>query len=307
MKKTISLLLLFFGLLLLLFHPIATVNAAALGLTIWYQNILPALLPFAILSDILISSNAFYQIARILYPVVRLILPCSRNGTFPLMAGYLFGFPMGSRICARMVSEGKLSHEEASIIFIISNNISPVFITSYIVHDMLGADRLVLPTLLLLYVPPLLYGRLAYHRVRQKSWQKKTAPRLKMDFSIVDAGIMNGFEILCKLGGYIMLFSIFTAFLQLYAASHFWQTFLASPLEITNGIARIAAAGYSMRSTYTGMIALTSLGGLCGIAQTYSMVAGVHLPMKRYVLVKLLLAVFTGCLAYFLYPFLSIC
>lgn len=304
MKKTISLLILFFGLLLLLFHPIATVNAAALGLTIWYQNILPALLPFAILSDILVSSNAFYQIARLLYPAVRLLLPCSRNGTFPLMAGFLFGFPMGSRICARMVSEGKLSRQEASVIFIISNNISPIFITSYIVHDMLGADRLLLPTLLLLYVPPLVYGRIAYGRMEQPPRQKEAAPRLKMDFSIVDAGIMNGFEILCKLGGYIMLFSIFTALLQLYVASPFWQTVLASPLEITNGIARIAASGYPLRSIYAGMIALTSLGGICGIAQTYSMVAEVRLPMKRYVLVKALLAVFTGGLAYFLYPFL---
>lgn len=296
--------MLFFGLLLLLFHPVATVNAAALGLTIWYQNILPALLPFAILSDILISSNAFYQIARILYPLVRLLIPCSRNGTFPLMAGYLFGFPMGSRICARMVSEGKLSREEASVIFIISNNISPVFISSYIVHDMLRADHLTLPTLLLVYVPPLIYGRLAYRRMERRQWQKETAPRLKMDFSIVDAGIMNGFEILCKLGGYIMLFSILTAFLQLYVPFPFWQTLLASPLEITNGIAGIAAAGYSMRATYTGMIALTSLGGLCGIAQTYSMVSGVRLPMKRYITVKLMLALLTGALAWILYPFL---
>lgn len=304
MKKTISLILLFFGILLLLFHPTVTVHAAAQGLAIWYQNILPALLPFAIISDILISSNAFFQIARILHPLARLILPCTKNGAFPIIAGFLFGFPMGSRICAQMVEEGKLSHREASTIFVISNNISPIFITSYIVHDRLRADHLILPVLLLLYVPPLIYGRIAYRRMQECPKQTETAPRLKMNFSIVDAGIMNGFEILCKLGGYIMLFSILTAFLQLYVSHPLWQTILAAPLEITNGIALITSAGYPARIAFTGVIALTSMGGICGIAQTYSMVSKVQLPMKRYILVKLLLALSAGCIAYFIYPYL---
>lgn len=285
-------------------HPTVTVRAAAQGLTIWYQNILPALLPFAIISDILISSNAFSQIARILHPLARLILPCTKNGAFPVIAGFLFGFPMGSRICAQMVEEGKLSHQEASAIFVISNNISPIFITSYIVHDRMQADHLILPVLLLLYVPPLIYGRIAYRHIGDLPIQTETAPRLKMEFSIVDAGIMSGFEILCKLGGYIMLFSILTAFLQLYVSQPLWQTVLAAPLEITNGIALITSAGYPARTAFTGVIALTSLGGICGIAQTYSMVSNVRLPMKRYVLIKSILALSAGSIAYFIYPYL---
>ena len=115
MKKTISLLILFLCLILLFFHPMLTVSAAANGLMLWYQNILPALLPFAILSNILISSGAFYHISGILYPVIRIMIPCSKNACFPLLAGFLFGFPMGSRICAQMLEENQLSKEEATM------------------------------------------------------------------------------------------------------------------------------------------------------------------------------------------------
>ena len=117
MKKTISLLILFLCLILLFVHPMLTVSAAANGLMLWYQSILPALLPFAILSNILISSGVFYHISGILYPFIHLLIPCSRNACFPLLSGFLFGFPMGSRICAQMLEENQLSREEAVIVF----------------------------------------------------------------------------------------------------------------------------------------------------------------------------------------------
>ena len=83
-----------------------------------------------------------------------------------------------------------------------------MFIASYIVHDTLRQDGLLLPTLGILYLPPLILCRILYAFQCNNLRQKETAPRLKLNFSIIDAGIMNGFEILCKLGGYIMLFSI---------------------------------------------------------------------------------------------------
>ena len=196
MKKTISLLILFLCLILLFVHPMLTVSAAANGLMLWYQNILPALLPFAILSNILISSGVFYHISGILYPFIHLLIPCSRNACFPLLSGFLFGFPMGSRICAQMLEENQLSKEEATILFAICNNISPMFIASYIVHDTLRQDSLLLPTFGILYLPPLILCRILYALQRKSLTQKETAPRLKLNFSIIDAGIMNGFEIL---------------------------------------------------------------------------------------------------------------
>lgn len=302
MKKTISILLIFLLLLAMLLHPLLTVKAAADGLSLWYTKILPALLPFAILADVLIGSNGFYLLVRFFYPLIRLLLPVSREGAFPLLAGFTFGFPMGSRICARMVNENLLDLDEASIIFIISNNISPIFITSYIVHEQLKLDALLPVTILLLYLPPLIYGRIMFLHMHRKNWQKESASRLKINFSIIDAGILNGFEILCKLGGYIMLFSILTRLLWYYCTQNILQLMLTAPLEITNGIAILTAFVHPQQLCYALVIALTSLGGICGIAQTLSMVSATALPMKRYILVKALLALCSGILAYLLFP-----
>ncbi len=302
MKKTISLLILFLSLLLLFVHPMLTVSAAANGLMLWYQNILPALLPFAILSDILITSGAFYHISGILYPLIHKLIPCSRNACFPLLAGFLFGFPMGSRICAQMLDENQLSKEEATILFVICNNISPMFIASYIVHDTLQQDSLLLPTLAILYLPPLILCRILYAFRRDSLRQKETAPRLKLNFSIIDAGIMNGFEILCKLGGYIMLFSILLKQITFYVPHKIPRLLLSIPLEVTNGIHMLSIEHFSGQLTYALILSLTAFGGFCGFAQTYSMVIKQKLSIGFYLLIRILLAFLAFLLSYCIYP-----
>ena len=84
------------------------------------------------ISDYLIYSGFTGYLVKLLYPLLRLILPASRNGSFVLLSGFLFGFPMGSKNCAEMLKCGQLEYQEAEILFMVTNNISPVFISSYI-------------------------------------------------------------------------------------------------------------------------------------------------------------------------------
>ena len=289
----------------MLIEPTRAVNAAGNGLILWYQTILPTLLPFAILSSLFISGNMFYVLSDILYPIVRILLPVSREGVFPVFAGFLFGFPMGSRICASMVEEHKLSYDEANIIFVITNNMSPVFISSYIFHHALKAPGLILPAFLSLYLPPLLIGRILLHRHRSSATQKQknTAPGFQLNFKIMDAAIMNGFETLTKLGGYIMLFSILASLIHtLPIPSAGVKASAVGLIEITNGINCIAGSPLALRSKYLLCILFTAFGGLSGIAQTSSMVAQSRLSIKRYVLLKSIFSLLSTATAALFYP-----
>ena len=123
MKKKLIFLSIFILIAYLLVFPAQAVHAAATGLILWYERVLPSLLPFAILSNILIYSNAISILMRYLYPVIRPFFPCSPEGGFVLLSGFLFGFPMGSKNCAELLKAGKLEKEEADLLFIITNNI----------------------------------------------------------------------------------------------------------------------------------------------------------------------------------------
>lgn len=308
MKKTISAILIFCLLFYMLFAPTKAVAAAAAGLLLWYKTILPTLLPFAILSNIFISTNIFYYFSRFFHPVIRIFLPVSREGTFPLAAGFLFGFPMGSRICSSMMMERKLSREEASVIFIISNNMSPMFVFSYILYQSLDLPKMIFPTIIALYLPPILIGRimLALTKISPVYGQENAAPRFQLNFKIIDAAIMNGFEALTKLGGYIMMFSMIASMITLLPLSSVLiKSICIGTIEITNGIQMVSGTKLDMGIKYLLCMAFTAFGGLSGIAQTASMVSESHLPIKKYVLTKILICIYSSILAAVFYHALS--
>ena len=165
-----------------------------------------------------------------------------------LLTGFLFGFPMGSKNCAELLKAGKLEKEEADLLFIITNNISPVFISSYILCQELNTPSLIGISYLILYLPPLILGAFwcrFFSRSGKTAGQEKTPTSgSQMNFKIIDAGIMNGFETLTRLGGYIMLFSIFASILTELPLCLPIKTLLIGITEITNGIHQLPSSGY---------------------------------------------------------------
>ena len=118
-----------------------------------------------------------------------------------------------------------------------------------------------------------------------------------MDMQILDAGIINGFETLIKLCGYIVLFSIVCAFLQQLPFMTPRALLLATgTLEVTNAVAALAASSYGVPFQSVLAILFLSWGGLSGIAQSTSILQTAGLSVKTYVKQKcILFAVTLGC------------
>lgn len=293
-------------LLYILIFPEDSVHAATLGLNLWYEKMLPTLLPFSILSYILIHSGILDGFTKSLHHLVKHIFPVSSAGIYPLVAGLLFGFPMGSKITADLVNSGKMSWEEGKRLFCVCNNISPMFISSFILGDCLKRPDLKLPTYLILYTPPLFLYMLQNRHCHFLSPENGAlSPESKkttsMSFQIIDAGIMNGFETLAKLGGYIIIFAIFAQMTILLPISDpTLKCVLIGFTEITNGISYTSGQKMDFAITYPLVMAYTAFGGLSGFAQTASMVKESNFSMVPYLLTKLFQTASAFLLAYLL-------
>ena len=122
-----------------------------------------------------------------------------------------------------------------------------------------------------------------------------------MSFQIIDAGIMNGFETLAKLGGYIILFAIFAQMTMLLPISNpTLKCILIGFTEITNGISYTASQQMDFQTTYPLLLAYTAFGGLSGFAQTASMVKESNFSMVPYFLTKLFQTACAFLLAHYL-------
>lgn len=310
MKKILYCLVLSILLLYILFCPKEAVAAASAGLILWYTRVLPTLLPFAILSYIFVATGLLNSFTRPLHRLIHRIIPVSAAGVYPLIAGFLFGFPLGSKITAQLVEQGSLDYREGNRLFSICNNISPIFISGFILTTSLKHPELQAITLAILYLPPLAYyaldTRLSLFRrnppgngsTGSPDIQKNTASRSQMNFKIIDAGIMSGFETLTKLGGYIILFAILGNLTGgLSMKNPYLQCLLTGITEITNGIACIAQTTLPFHEKYLLAVFLTAFGGLSGLAQTASMVKEAGFSMGVYLKTKIICSFASAALA----------
>ena len=292
MKKKMLALLLALCICYGIVFPKAFANAAANGLYLWYHSVLPTLLPFSILSAIVIRSGMYDAVFEKLSPILRRIYPLRAPLFFPMIAGFLFGFPLGSKLCADLYSAGKISKKEAITVSCISNNFGPAFLSNYVFDSLPGSQMPGWLFLLLCYLPPLFIGRIMLSAVPrtffEKYPEKMPSSRSEINLKIIDDGMINGFMTMIKLAGYIMFFSIAADMMHHIPFKHsVISCCLAGFLEITNGIYAITCTNLPPTGQYLLAAAFVSFGGLSGIFQTASMLSELKTGIRTYVIFRI--------------------
>lgn len=259
--------------------PQVVFTATQKGITLWFHQILPTLLPFSIISYLCIQSNIFDKYYSF----------------FAIISGFFFGMPIGAKLACDGYKTHKLSKETAQLIANYANNLSPSFVLIYIFTNTFADYRPFPEILWILYFTPL--SILAISLLKQghlMKEQEKSASGGGFSFRLLDDSIINSFETLVKLCGYICLFSIFVEFLlQMIPSSNTEVGILIAFLEITNGISCLGthnADSYTMLYLYP----LISFGGICCIAQSLSFIRNAGLSVKKYIKTKMLLTLLNG-------------
>lgn len=294
-------------LLLLLIFPTISLKGAKTGLMLWFQTVLPTLLPFMIVSNLIMQLRVTDCLTSFFYPTLGKLLGLSKPGCYPFLIGMLSGYPVGAKACADLIESNQISMEEGQYLLCFCNNASPMFVISFIAMQCLNVKEHPFLILGIVYGSAILTG-VIYRVVHKKDFvnQKQvnrltvsatstTVPTRKPAFAILDQTILSAFEILVKVGGYIILFSILAEIvLHLTFIPVTARYFLIGFLEITTGSAAISFAGFSFTKKIILTNALTAFGGLSSHAQTYSVIIHSGLSIKKYFLYKCLNACIAG-------------
>lgn len=296
MKKSILPFIPVLLLLLLLLYPSLSFEGAKSGLLLWFNVVLPTLLPFMLCSSLLVSWGGVPVVIRPFRPVFQLF-SLSDKGSYALMAGLLCGYPMGAKTTADFVRDGKLSSREGKRLLAMAGFPSPMFITGYIHANLDGSipfpaivASLYLPLFLIGFLTQIVYREpahqsgdsvnLALHTVSQAA-----PPAVKPPF---DEIMMASLEIMVKIGGYIMLYSILARFIcesRLLPAQ--LKPLLSGFVEMTTGIDAVSRAMNGLPAALAILFA-ASFGGLSGVSQTNTVIKNAGLSIRHYILWKLL-------------------
>lgn len=310
MRRLFTVLVLFPVLILTLFHAPIVIHGANIGLELWYSSVLPSILPFMIITSLLLQQ-----------------IP-NKNICF---LGLLCGLPIGANLIRQQLTGQHLSLSKANILLCICNITSPMFISGYILHQTLSGQISALRFLLCIYTPLALYAIPAFllqafqkpdsgrfHKIHASaithladatsaitpsastSAKSPIAPGTRSPVSL-DSIVRQSLETILKIGIYIMLFCILIEFILTFLPSDLAiLRYAAASLEITNGIQLIATASLSLQQKTALIAGLTSFGGICSILQTQSVIHNSGLSISHYTIVKLCMGITSYFLALFL-------
>lgn len=279
MKRKIIIFFYICLLLFLLFHPKEALTGVKNGLGLWLNIMIPTLLPFLILTGALLKTG---NIRKLLKPSAffwKTFFGLSPAGAYVLILGLLCGYPMGAKLAHDLYIDQQISRREGEYLLTFSCNASPAFIISYLsgilLKNKISAVQMIL-TFLAADLFCMLFFRFVVYRghtvdsvcvnkIKKETYQQDSIG------AILDVSIMDGFETITRLGGYILLFSLILTSISFYWPFHAQSCMLfTAPLELTTGLKQIAGAPLPWKSRYLVSMLLTSFGGFCVMAQTKS-------------------------------------
>lgn len=298
-------------LLLLLLFPQSTFIGSKNGLLLWFNIILPTLLPFVIVSNLIIRLHITNYISFILYPFFHKLFLISKEGCYPIIIGMISGYPIGAKACADLVKSNCISLSEGQFILSFCNNASPMFITSFIAIQCLHAPgwKYILLGILMIspFISALLYRLyesffLTQHirpviNTKNRDLRLLVETKNQSKFEILDDSIFNGFEVLTKIGGYIILLSLLAQIIyDISVLPNTINSFIVGILEITTGCNALANTSLAFDKKAVLITVITAFGGLSSLAQTQSVISNSGLSIKKYFLCKILNAMIASVL-----------
>ncbi len=125
-----SIIISLFFILLLLLKPTVAAESVGVGLRLCGRTVIPALFPFMVLSEILISCGFGELFGRLLGRPLAALFGISRESAAAVFLGFLCGFPVGTRMVLSLYDQGRIERSECERLLGFCNLPSIAFLVS---------------------------------------------------------------------------------------------------------------------------------------------------------------------------------
>lgn len=120
----------------MIIYPEPSFKAAERGLKVWWDIVLPALLPFFIAAELLMGMGVVHFMGVLMEPLMRPLFNVPGTGSFTLAMGIASGYPLGAALSARLKDDGLATVTEAERLMCFCNTSDPLFMTGAVAVGM---------------------------------------------------------------------------------------------------------------------------------------------------------------------------
>lgn len=290
--------------LLFLAHPDVVLSASRAGLLLWFNNVMPALLPFMIIANMLVSLGFAEFMGKFLAPVIQKIFNLPGQGGVAFIVGLTSGYPIGAKTVSELRKTHAISEKNAQHLLAFCNNAGPLFILGVVGIGFFNSRSVGY----ILWAGHILAAFNLGILLRNKDDHANkgtAAPTNTVSFGKALGGsVKNAMESMAVIGGLIIFFNTVLAMLGKIGLPEkgIFAGWLAGLVEVTGGLSKIAAGGVSTASI--GIAAFTiAFGGFSIHMQTFHFTEGTGIKPAPYLLAKLLHGIIAAIITVFIWTF----
>ncbi|GAB4072335.1 sporulation integral membrane protein YlbJ [Barrientosiimonas marina] len=323
----------------LIIYPDQSLEASVRGLNIWWEVVFPSLLPFFITAELLIGFGFVKFIGVLFEPIMRPLFNVPGSGSFAWAMGMASGYPTGAKISARLREEGQLTRIEAERLVSFTNASSPLFIFGAVSVGFFYDAKLGAVLAASHYIGNALVGVCMRFYGRKKEMNKTKTTKQKTSLRrafremhqtrladsrpfgrVFGDAVLNSIQTLVMVGGFIILFSVFTKLIYIAGVSPLIATILQQLLQllslpvdlampIFSGLFEITLGADMISQTETAALMekiivvsfILGFNGLSVQAQVASILATTDIRFAPYFFARILHGLFAAVLAVLFY------
>ncbi|GFN36372.1 sporulation integral membrane protein YlbJ [Tepidimicrobium xylanilyticum] len=322
MKKAIInisfLIIILFTLIGIINNPKLSLESGYSGLLTWFNIIVPSLLPFFMISEILKNIGFVDLIGKFLKPFMKYFFNVPGNSAFPFSMSIASGYPMGAKIVADLRMNNTLTKIEAERTICFASTSGPLFMLGAVSIGMLNNPSIAPIIIYPHYLGAISVGIILSFYKREIRPAKNVKENfnvissffsnIKKDFSIgyiLNNSVRNSLNAITIIGGFIIFYSVLTELLFASKAFNKFielliytipikinieaiKGFIAGIIELTTGCKLISSANIPL---YYKIILINFLIGWSGFSihsQVLSFINNTDIDSKIYIFSKLL-------------------
>lgn len=337
--KSLSLagIVLFFA-IALINYPAEVLSASERGLDMWWGTVFPSLLPFFITAELLIGFGVVRFIGVLFEPIMKPLFKVPGVGGFVWAMGMASGYPSGAKLTTRLRQENQLTKIEAERLVSFTNASNPLFIIGAIAVGFFHDEKLGILLAACHYIGNALVGvcmrfygkntrELSDKNARKLSLYKalqelhRTRLKEKRPFGkILGDAVINSVQTLLMIGGFIILFSVFTKLIYVIGIAEIFAAGLAVILKLIgiptelalpmfSGLFEITLGGNLISQTNVSNLLpqavvisfILAFNGLSVQAQVASIIAETDIRFAPYFFARILHGIFASILTIILF------
>ncbi|UHA73988.1 nucleoside recognition domain-containing protein [Paenibacillus sp. 481] len=313
-------------------YPDQAFNASLQGLKIWWNIIFPALLPFLVLSEMLIAYGWVHGLGVLLDPLMRLLFRLPGVGGWAWSIGWTAGYPAGAEAVVKLRHQEALSRREAERLLSLSHANNPIFMIAVIGVGFMQQAELGLVIAIVHWISALL--SIFVLRLCDKSAPDITTYRLATEHAtsmkpkssssllqrvleamehahrrdgrpfgkLLGESVTSAVHTLMMIGGYMMMFSVIAQVLRLAIPQQFGNYMMNGLLEVNLGAYTLGSATFTSPIFQAALIgAVVAWSGISAHLQIHSIIKGTDIRYRTFMLSRLLHAGMAFVLTYVLW------